>query len=720
LIGVLIRYSIYLCFVIISNNIHYFFQASESPNIEIPDEWLAPVISELRKHLEYTFQLEKEIENVEINCIESILHPEDFQDYRKNFYSFVLTFYRLFAKLAALDSSAANKELSVWVSKDEYLFIRLGICAAGISGLVSDQAFFTQLVNLSDELFWEYWHRSDLLHVLAQRWNTLTKVMKQTLEQRLLAGIQPSDDETTEDFNERNAFIILSRLHWLNNQGCLFTFDLAEETQRLQAYAPEWKPERANNAAESWGIRTWTGRRAPDESCAELLTEDLANILSKAEELASRKSDFRVDKEPYSGFCKARPRRSFSALTIAAKQENFPRWDWETFLDSDARQNDKPKFSALIAERIDRYPAEDLTELLYPFASWLKNSGETLAIDYPASYYKLVAKLIQTMEHIPSENSEIIRIDRLRDWVFKAINSPVARLANVLMAHPILEQLGEKDELSAQWLQSVEKLLALPENLKRYALSVFAQNVEWFYSINQQWTEAHLLAALSSSNNNDKLAFWSGFLRCGKTPYQNLYLKLKPEMLHFAELSDLDLDFKRNLTVMILAGWGSKRENSNERWLTDDELHDVILHGGDELRLQLIWHIQAWSKEDNAWLNQLPKLFSDVWPRRLPVKTPDTSQALFELVFSNADIFQRIADLVLPLMSRTTHPLLDIDDDILQHDPATALALLHKAFAENARANLPYGLEDTLNRIAEVDPQLRKDSRWLTLKRKLS
>jgi len=46
LIGVLIRYSIYLCFVIISNNIHYFFQASESPNYikKVETPWSAQEI----------------------------------------------------------------------------------------------------------------------------------------------------------------------------------------------------------------------------------------------------------------------------------------------------------------------------------------------------------------------------------------------------------------------------------------------------------------------------------------------------------------------------------------------------------------------------------------------------------------------------------------------------------------------------------------------------
>lgn len=265
-----------------------------------------------------------------------------------------------------------------------------------------------------------------------------------------------------------------------------------------------------------------------------------------------------------------------------------------------------------------------------------------------------------------------------------------------------------------------EKLLTLPDNLGCYALLIFSQDLEWFYSINPLWTEANLLSALSSGDNNDKQAFWSGFLRCEKTPQQNLYMRLKSEMLSFAKCADLDSDFEWNLTAMILNGWGSRLENSNERCVTNDELHDLILHGGDELRIQLIGHLEQWCKKNDVWRNQLADLLRDVWPRQLSVQTPMTSLTLFDLVFSNADIFNQIADIILPLLSPIKHPLLDIDEKILQSYPAKVLALLHQAFTDDNPTDWPYDLEETLDGTAKIDPQLRADSRWLMLKRRLN
>lgn len=696
-------------------NVKYFNRMND---IEIPDEWLAGVIAELRKHLEYALQLQNEIGCLEPFSIGSILQPEPCQLYGTTFlYNFVIQFYRLFRKFVEfdkLDYAAVRKELAVWLNNEDALFLRLTIAAAETKELVSNQVFISLVLKLDDDLFWNYYYRNDqndLLYMLANRWNCLTVTEKKTLEHRLLAGIKRQDGVVVEDFNKQNALLILDRLDWLQNQGCLFTFDLAAEIQRLQVYAPEWRADKVNVIAKSRENPSKTEKRAPDKDCAELLSESLANILSKANKLACYRED-----NPYREFCERMPRRSFSALTHADKQDNFPLWEWETFLYSGARKNDKPKFSALIAEWVASYiPAEELIQVFNSITHWIRTSGETLAVQYPTSYYKLIDKLIQATESTSSTNSEVIKIECLSNWIANANESLVSYLPRLMF----IENLERIQSVNIeQLLQLVEKLLALPGDLRCYVLFHFAPHFEQLYSIDTQWTKANLLAALSS-NDHHKSAFLAGFIWQDKIPQQNIYLKLKPEMLRFAKEEGLGFEFKRRLIVMILDSWLNKCNQCNERLLTDDELHDVILHGGDELRRKLIWHIQECSKKED-WLNQLPDLFNDVWPKRLSVKTPETSQALLKLAFSNVDIFKRIADPILPLISCVTYSHLEISGDILQFDSTKVLALLDKAFAETHHTRLPFQLEDVLEQIVEIDPLLRKDSRWLKLKRKIS
>jgi hypothetical protein len=98
--------------------------------------------------------------------------------------------------------------------------------------------------------------QSDLLIVLSRRWHELLSESRTKLVGRILAGCQHYEQEAEQDFQQRHAWGILNRLHWLADHGCQFTFDLASVTQRLQQQVPNWKHEYSKNAAESMGAVT--------------------------------------------------------------------------------------------------------------------------------------------------------------------------------------------------------------------------------------------------------------------------------------------------------------------------------------------------------------------------------------------------------------------------------------------------------------------------------
>lgn len=695
--------------------------------IQIPDEWLAVAISELRKNLEYALQLEKELDGYRLYDIGPILADDDsdIDQYSRSrgLYGCVINFSDFFERLVRLDIAAARQEFIIWPTNDKSIFDRLRIWIAGMPELVSEQTFVSIMLELHNDVFWDFYSQRDLLLVLARRWNQLSEQMRQRLEKRLLLGRKKWVNETNEEFTERNARLTLNRLHWLANQGCLFTFDLATETENCKKYVPDWNPQRAKNTAAAMGVRSYFVK--PDEAYLTLLTENLDTTLSKAIELSGRSDDFLTEKDPYAGLCKAKPIRAFSALTHAPKNSDFPHWAWRTFFYSEARQVDKPGFSALIAERIVRYPAENLIEIINPLASWLQKIGKTLAANFPASYRCIMSKLIELIELQSSAvGSGIIRGAKPPDWIFEAINSPVGHIAEILMDDPELKQLKEGESLTSQWVSQVKKLLALPGDLRRYVLVIFARNLDWFYSIDQQWTEDNLLAVLASDNCDDRQAVWSGFLQGYQPPHQKLYMRLKPEMLSLAkDRSSFGRGHEQTLAGIILAGWGGIDEENGERCVTNNELHDLILHCDDELRSHLIWHIKDWSKSEETWCRRLSELFRDVWPKQKSIKTPSISEQLFDLVFSDAEHFNEIVDLILPFLSTMKRDYLFIDEsieNILESYPERALAIFHKVFSDDMPTVWPYDLEPALDRIAKADSRLRADSRWLELKRKLN
>jgi hypothetical protein len=95
-----------------------------------------------------------------------------------------------------------------------------------------------------------------------------------------------------------------------------------------------------------------------------------------------------VENDPFAGLATELPVRAFSALVTAAKRDEYPEWAWRTFLNSTARKQDKPKLSALIAERISRCPNNVLAEFIHPAADWLLAISQSLAYSFPQAFDK--------------------------------------------------------------------------------------------------------------------------------------------------------------------------------------------------------------------------------------------------------------------------------------------------------------------------------------------
>jgi hypothetical protein len=206
-------------------------------------------------------------------------------------------------------------------------------------------------------------------------------------------------------------------------------------------------------------------------------------------------------------------------------------------------------------------------------------------------------------------------------------------------------------------------------------------------------------------------------------------MRLKPTLLTFAKQRSMPRHGYDNiLSGMILAGWGSTHEKTGERLISNAEMHDVLLHADDEFRSQILWQVKSWSESNGEragerWMDRVPELLRDAWPRQKSVKSPTISAQLCKLAFSNAKGFPDIAEVILPLLTTIDrnqlmlHGLLDSNENIVDMYPQQTLAILHAVLPDNV-ASWPYGIEAILHRIGEVDNSLARDERLLELNRK--
>ncbi len=701
-----------------------------NPNFdaEIPDEYLRTAVREFRKNLELAVSLETELGGHGLSILVPIEPDPELAGKSAGrahgISGAFLFFIYLLKKLIDKNPKAAKQEYLTWASDDETVFASLRIWACGNESLFSSSDAGQIIRGLTDCVFWDSHHQRDLLLVLAKRWSEFPTVVKAELGNKLLRGPLQWDGEEDGQYEERRAWSSLERIHWLKSRGCDFPFDVDTESAKLRKLVPKWQPQYAGNAATSMEPRG--GWVRTNTEYAELLKVPLADVLNKAVELSGRTHELLVESNPFAGLASQRPARAFAALVDAAKHNTYPEWAWRTFLNSEARKSDKPRFTALIAERVSRLPTSALSELIYPVSEWLLVSSKVLLKEFPKQFELVWGKVISVVRSNPDcAKSSIVRGNKEPDWAAEALNAPVGKLAEALMNDPQKQGAEAGKGFPFPWISRADELLSLGGDLRRYALVMFAFNLNWFFAIDPAWTEKKLISVLDEEEQ-DQSAVWAGFFWAAKIPSQKLYSQLKPHLLRLAKHKSIA---RRNhaevLAGILLAGWGTADSATGKRFVTDAEMRDILVNADDDFRSHILWQLEAWSankgNEDGKWDKKLSVFFNNVWPRQKSAKSPRITAKLCELAFSDATAFPERVDIILPLVTKidqdVRHHLMRLEDNVVDQYPEKTLLLLSAVLPENA-AVWPYGIESTLERIGNANPSLLKDPRLVELKRR--
>ena len=712
------------------------------PDIEIPDEWLARVVEVRRRNLEIAVELESELGRYDYANIPPIV-PEDVPDGDNDIDGYsrthglpgaALSYAKLFERLTELDLNAAQKEMSKWNEEDRHVFARLRIWSSGLPALVPNDRVGPILGSLSVGAFWDGHHQRDLLLVLRSRWKSLPLDTRLDLEKRVLAGPERWENETEPDYIERRAGHAANRLVWLSENGCQLNVSIEDELRTLQRDAPKWKPEYAARADASLESHGGAVRMESDPSA--LLLERLSNILAKSKEISGRTDDFFVQRNPFAGLCESHPVKAFAALRLAAKADQYPRWAWQTFLNSEARKNDKARFKAFIGTTLSRVPAAKLVSIVYPSSEWLLLAGTDLQKDCLDPYEKVVQALVEALKQNPDAGtSGIVRGNREPDWATEALNAPTGKIAQAFLKDPRAKDLKKEQGFPKDWLRQVESLLGLDGDLRRLAMVIFTHHLNWFYFVDADWTETNLLSVLRSGDRDDTEAWWSGYLwGASQLPDDKLFEFLKPYLLEKA-VSDgqNDEDLNDRLEELILAGWEKYLGTPGKILISNNEFRSVLLNGGDRFRSRILWLAKLWSTgeggDDERWTAMLSELLSDVWPVQKAAKSASSSAGLVTLAFSNEDRFLQVSEAILPHLikidrDRVTWPAFYQSNDtnstigkIVDRFPAPTLSVLFAVLPDNAAA-WPYEMDATLDRIGNAEPALKQDYRLIELKRK--
>lgn len=698
--------------------------------VDVPDEYLRPLIPKLRAGLELAEDLERRYSyNIDICSIEpDEPRPGGGASHSRQYKlsGHVLLFVRLFRRLATLSPEDARAELATW-PRQNVVFERLRVWAMGNLDLVPASALADELLALTSESFWPFRGERDLLLGLARRWDKLDDGARKSIEKRILKGPPRYRRISEADYTARSAHHRLSRINWLAAKGCTFSFNLERMNERLRTRAPDWHPEYASNAADSHDGRGGWVRTETDFSAVENLPA--AEVISHIETVERRPRGEFVEFDPFLGLSKEKPEKALLALAVHSGERPFADRFWHTFLRVDAREKDTPAFACAVADEVVKITDDDFAGIARSASDWFEKVGPDLLEQNQKVFDALWQKFVRTFKTNEAANeTSLVRQDRVPDWITEAINSAPGNLAELALSINLVPSPEAGQGFPRPWLTRIEELLALPGDARRYALVIVAFQLHWFFHVDPTWTEVNILSVLDdeSADEEDQDAIWAGFFWSANTPALELFARLKPHLLEMGrnqtEQGRRDVQILAGIT---LAGWGSKVEKSGERAVSSDEMRTLLLQSSNEFRQQVLSYLEQWSDGENEWSAQLAEFLEDAWPRQKDVRTPEISARLCELALSQKSLFPEIAALASQLVTKVSNhhrlfipELRDPEETLAGQHPEAMLGLLY-AVLPDAPMDWPYGAAAALRLLGEIQPSLRADLRYIELESRL-
>jgi hypothetical protein len=697
--------------------------------IEIPDAYVPSLVPKLRYSLLTAVEYETlfrpfdpKLASIEKEEAIPDRGSSSFQRHYK-FSGHVLLFVELVKRLAELDPNALREELKTW-PRSNRPFERLRVWALGNLELFSASEFFDELKALDRRRFWPSDGQRDLMLGISRHWKDFSRQQRLKLERRMLLGPPKYSHLNDAQNADMKAHYTLNRIHWLNKQGCDFSFDIDIETDKLKRDTPDWSIENTDRA-----VRTFDGGGGfvrSDKNTNALVGLKADEIISKILEMDTRPSGLLVQYEPFSGLSQEDPPRALQALKHAKIDGVFHGAFWNNFLNSEARKLDDQCFADQIALDLCALANEDLAQIRHASSRWLEQFGQRLS---GGAFNSLWNKFIDVLGSIEDAGeSALVRQEEPPRWIDEAINSASGHLTELLMS-TLGERTFDAGELFPnQWKARANQLLGLPGDTRRFALACLGRRLQFLYYVDPRWVSKQLLPLLLQEDVDlqDKDALWAGFLGSGRVPGNKLLQVLIEEIKELPQrLSGVRRHHSEMMAAIFLVSWAFRTDSKGEPLLSSDQLKSIILRNNNELRSQMLWLVERWSKDEEFDDDIALPFVREVWPKQKIVRTAQLSARLCELALSRTNDFPEFVDAVLPLISRVEDdrvfiPELRKDEKhLVDEHPEAMLRLLHGVLGENP-LRWPYGADAVVRRIADQHPNLKRNQMLEDLLRRLN
>ncbi|CAM1657215.1 SIR2 family protein [Bartonella apis] len=695
----------------------------------VPDRWCLLATKTFRKNLETTILLEIKLGVYGLIDLDPIIYKNGhiyIGDRTQDISRMVKYFAKLFDQLCKIDPFSAKFEFLSWPRDDDIVFAHLRIWAAGKPEIVADDEFGQFISSLSEQSFWLKQHEDNLLLVLKKRWKNLDHSTRSMIEKRLLESTLHFTGKDQLIRKKRQTWLRLNRLQHLIDEGCELSSATQKKAQKLRSVAPDWTEEQARNSER----HITSGFVATNTDCTALLNIPLSDLLPEADRIQQNWDDIRTIYRPFEGLVVDKPVRAFSALCFEAKKGIFREWAWETFFYSKARKEDRNHFKLLIANCLLNYSDEKIAIIIKPISYWLYDNTSKLEKICLPVFFRLIKKIVGVLQTRPVKDRLIIvkNSDEIIHRFTEAKGASSGTIARVLLAKSFKQNVGDKC-FHKEWFGLIESLLKLPEGSRQYVLVILFEHINWFFQTDKGWTRKYLLPIFHCRNTKYYNAAWSGFLHFNSLSIDmELFIAIKADLIRFVKIRP-HFNSKK-IADLILDLWTETDNATGAKRVTDEELHELLLKSGDELRTGILkeaaFRISIRNKNlSDQSKSLLPALFA-IWPKQMKAWSPEVSAGFFRLLLLAGEQFSGLLNVVINRLNKIydLSPAdfysltLDVSSNNFVKDHAKELLELLFTVLPNDTRQRPFKIDDILQKIVDADSSLKKDARYIELKRR--
>jgi hypothetical protein len=257
-----------------------------------------------------------------------------------------------------------------------------------------------------------------------------------------------------------------------------------------------------------------------------------------------------------------------------------------------------------------------------------------------------------------------------------------------------------------------------------HSVSIASSKLNWLMFVDPAWTKERLLPMLAFKNPASEPA-WNGFLHCGRVPWPPLTEAIKPLLLDlFPWVEGFSWDRDASEVAAQWLGFVRVFHPDKPSGLSRGEMRSILRAMSADTRNRFIsWLGQVGKSNKNGWIKHVIPLINEDWPKERRFRTSASIRAWIGLLDDTGDSFPAVYEAVrkfLVPVETNDHPFYRFTEEIGGENPITVqfpdatLDLISRTTPQ-VLTHPPYELPKVLALIAETEPALTADPRYLRL-----